>query len=100
MKTTQVPGLILERLESAFLAIWVASVFTTLGNMYYTTIYGIRLLFGKGIQFQRILAIIIVEYFAYTEYLTYYGFLTTVFMPVLLGMIQWFRKQSTPTGEE
>ncbi|MED4585169.1 endospore germination permease [Brevibacillus choshinensis] len=114
VKTAQKTGWFLERLESAFLAIWVASVFTSLGNMYYTTIYGIRLVFGKGIRFQRIMAIIlifpfyyitllpqnIVEFFAYTKYLTYYGYLTTVFIPVLLGIIQWFRKQKTDESYE
>jgi spore germination protein len=37
VKTSEVPGLILERLESAFLGVWVAAVFTTVGNMYYAT---------------------------------------------------------------
>lgn len=37
VKTTEVPGLILERLESAFLGVWVAAVFTSVGNMYYAT---------------------------------------------------------------
>jgi spore germination protein len=31
---TTVPGMILERLESAFLAIWMVAVFTTLINLY------------------------------------------------------------------
>lgn len=59
VKTTQVPGLILERLESAFLAVWVAAVFTTIANCYYTFIYGLRQLFGKGIVFQRIAALVL-----------------------------------------
>ncbi|MEF3313477.1 endospore germination permease [Paenibacillus sp. GYB004] len=37
VKTSEVPGLILERLESAFLGVWVAAVFTSVGNMYYAT---------------------------------------------------------------
>ncbi|GBF74184.1 hypothetical protein PA598K_02516 [Paenibacillus sp. 598K] len=37
VKTTEVPGLILERMESAFLAVWVTAVFTTVGNYYYAT---------------------------------------------------------------
>jgi len=37
VKTTEVPGLVLERMESAFLAVWVTAVFTTLGNYYYAT---------------------------------------------------------------
>lgn len=108
VKTAQRTGWFLERLESAFLAIWVASVFTTLGNMYYTTIYGLRLWFGKGIRFQRIAAFVlmlpffyftllpqnIVEFFAYAEYLTYYGYLATVIIPVLLAIVHWLRKQT------
>lgn len=34
VKTTTVPGFILERMESAFLGIWVAAVFTTLSATY------------------------------------------------------------------
>ncbi|MDF2679977.1 MAG: amino acid permease [Brevibacillus sp.] len=108
VKTAQGTGWFLERLESGFLAIWVASVFTTLGNMYYTTIYGIRLWFGKGIKFQRIMAALlmipffyftlipqsIVEFFAYAEYLMYYGYLTTVITPILLAVIHWLRKET------
>jgi spore germination protein len=56
VKTTQVPGLILERLESAFLAVWVAAVFTTVANVYYAFVYSLRQLFNKGIQFQRIIS--------------------------------------------
>lgn len=59
VKTTQVPGLILERLESAFLAVWVAAVFTTVANAYYAVVYGLRQLFNKGIVFQRILSAIL-----------------------------------------
>lgn len=35
VKTTTVPGFILERLESAFIGIWVAAVFTTVAATYY-----------------------------------------------------------------
>ncbi|MBO8164443.1 MAG: endospore germination permease [Brevibacillus sp.] len=59
VKTTQVPGLILERLESAFLAVWVVAVFTTIGNVYYAFIYGLRQLLGKGIVFQRISSVLL-----------------------------------------
>jgi spore germination protein len=37
-KTTSLPANILERLDAAFLAIWVAAVFTTLFSSYYLTI--------------------------------------------------------------
>jgi spore germination protein len=45
VKTTEVPGLILERLESAFLGVWVAAVFTTVGNLYYATALTIKQVF-------------------------------------------------------
>lgn len=108
VKTATRTGWFPERLESAFLAIWVASVFTTLGNMFYSTVYGIRLLLGKSIRFQRILSSVllipllyvtllpqsIVEFFAYARYLTYYGYISTVLIPVLLAIIHWLRKKT------
>ncbi len=113
VKTAQRTGWFLERLESAFLAIWVASVFTTLGNMYYTTIYGLRLWFGKGIRFQRITALVlmipffyvtlfpqnIVEFFAYAQYLTHLGYGATIGIPILLALIHWLRKQTIEVQE-
>ncbi|GED69481.1 germination protein [Brevibacillus reuszeri] len=105
VKTTQQTGWFLERLESAFLAIWVASVFTTIGNMYYAMIFSLRLWFRKGIRFQRICALVItiplyyftlmpqniVEMFTYMKKLTVYGCLPTIFIPVLLAVTQWIR---------
>jgi spore germination protein len=38
-KTTTLPGNILERLDAAFLAVWVTAVFTTLFSTYYFTIH-------------------------------------------------------------
>lgn len=57
VKTTQVPGQILERLESAFLTVWVVAVFTTVANSFYAVVFGLRQLFNKGIGFQRIISI-------------------------------------------
>lgn len=44
-KNTTVPGFILERPESAFLGIWVAAVFTTVGATYYASLLMISQLF-------------------------------------------------------
>lgn len=44
-KTTSLPGNILERLDAAFLAVWVTAVFTTLFSTYYFTIHVISKLF-------------------------------------------------------
>lgn len=48
VKTTTVPGFILERLESAFIGIWVAAVFTTVAATYYTALLAITQLFRLG----------------------------------------------------
>ncbi|MEJ8547764.1 endospore germination permease [Brevibacillus borstelensis] len=99
VKTTQVPGLILERLESAFLAVWVAAVFTTVANGYYALIYSLRQLLKKGMLFQRIASIVlviplffvairpqnIVEIFNVTTFLGY----TTVWISVVSPLIHW-----------
>jgi len=45
IKNTTVPGFILERLEPAFLGIWVAAVFTTVAATYYATLLNIAQMF-------------------------------------------------------
>lgn len=44
-KTTSLPGGILERLDAAFLAVWVTAVFTTLYSSYFLTVHAISELF-------------------------------------------------------
>ena len=48
IKTTTVPGFILERMESAFVGIWVAAVFTTVGATYYAALLAITQLLRLG----------------------------------------------------
>lgn len=109
VKTAQQTGWFLERIESAFLTIWMASVFTTFGNMYYSMIFATRLWLKKGIRFQRIIALIfffplfyvalwpqnIVEFFAYAQKLTYFSYLPTVLFPILLAVLQLIRSRSS-----
>lgn len=45
VKTTQIQGVILERMESAFLGVWVAAVFTTAANFHFAAIILISKLF-------------------------------------------------------
>lgn len=47
-KATSLPANILERLDAAFLAVWVTAVFTTLLSSYFLTTYSIRQLFRLG----------------------------------------------------
>ncbi|MED1780316.1 endospore germination permease [Brevibacillus fortis] len=107
VKVTQRTGWFLERFESAFLAIWVASVFTTIGNMFYATIFSLRQWFRKGIRFQRISAIVmmvplfffslipqnIVELYSYLKHLTTMGYMVTIFIPILLAITQFMRNK-------
>lgn len=48
VKTTTIPGFILERLESAFIGIWVAAVFTTVGATYFAALLVLTQLFKLG----------------------------------------------------
>lgn len=54
-KTTTLPGNILERLDAAFLAVWVTAVFTTLFSSYYFTVHAlsklVRLRDHRGLSF-------------------------------------------------
>ncbi|KQL48637.1 spore gernimation protein [Brevibacillus choshinensis] len=105
VKTTQVPGLILERLESAFLAVWVAAVFTTVANAYYAFVYGLRQLFNKGIVFQRIVSALmfiplffialwpqnIVEIFRVSSYLGFVSLALNLGVPILYWIILYMK---------
>lgn len=107
VKVTQRTGWFLERFESAFLAIWVASVFTTIGNMFYATIFSLRRWFHKDIRFQRISVIVmmvplfcftlvpqnIVELYSFLKHLTTIGFLVTIIVPILLAITQFMRNR-------
>jgi spore germination protein len=97
VKTTKVPGLILERLESAFLAVWVAAVFTTVANVYYAFILGLRQLLGRGMVFQRVSSGVfliplffialwpenIVELFTFANFMSSFGMASALGIPVL-----------------
>ncbi|UFJ39190.1 spore germination protein [Brevibacillus humidisoli] len=107
VKTTQVPGLVLERIESAFLAVWVAAVFTTVGNVYYAFIYGLRQLLGRGMAFQRIMSVFLLiplfavalfpqnldELFRYSSYLGYLGLVVNLVYPLLYIIVSYLRKR-------
>lgn len=104
VKTTEVPGLILERLESAFLGVWVAAVFTTVGNLYSASVITVRQILGlkKG----RIIAIALLPLYywlslrapnvhALFKYQTYIGYVGVIFVfiiPLLLWIISLVRR--------
>ncbi|WP_079908464.1 GerAB/ArcD/ProY family transporter [Paenibacillus sp. 32352] len=107
VKTTQVPGLILERVESAFLGVWVAAVFTTVGNTYYASSLMVRqILRLKG---HRLIALIhmpifyllamyppsTAKLFQYADYLGYFGSLFAFSIPIVLLLLAIVRKKGT-----
>lgn len=114
VKTTQVPGLILERLESAFLAVWVAAVFTTVANVYYAMIYSLRQLCKRGIGFQRVLSVLltipmlfislwpqnIVEIFQVTSNVGYSTALISLFMALVHWLVMLFRDRGKKLDKE
>ncbi|WP_409174517.1 GerAB/ArcD/ProY family transporter [Brevibacillus fortis] len=114
VKTVRVPGLILERMESAFIAVWVASIFTTVANIYYGTIYALPQWLGMGMVFQRFMAIFlmvplyfislipqnIVHLFKLNSYLAYPGFFVGVFTPVVYAVVTFIRYGRRPISFE
>jgi spore germination protein len=101
VKTTQVPGLILERLESAFLGVWVAAVFTSVATAYYTFIYGLRQYLGRGMTFQRVSSFIlliplfyitfipenIIEIFQVMMYMSWFGLGLNFALPIVYLLV-------------
>jgi spore germination protein len=103
VKTTEVPGLILERLESAFLGVWVASVFTTVGNMYYATAAVVRGTFK--LRSHRWIAVILLpvlywlslmppnmqKLLEYKKWGGYLGIVLAFIVPIVLLILSYIR---------
>lgn len=103
VKTTEVPGLILERLESAFLGVWVAAVFTSVGNMYYATASILRETFK--LRSHRWIAVILLpcfywlslfppnmqKLFEYQKWSGYLGIVLAFVVPILLLILSFIR---------
>jgi len=107
VKTTQVPGLILERVESAFLGVWVAAVFTSVGNTYYAGSLLLRQMFHlKG---HRLIALFhlplfywlamyppsTTKLFEYSDYLGYFGSTVAFTIPGILLLLAIIRKKGS-----
>lgn len=109
VKTTEVPGLILERLESAFLGVWVAAVFTTVGSGFFSSCYALKKL--MNIRSHRYIAIGLLpvlyflamwpdnvhQLFQYLKWVALLGMILNLLTPVILwvlGMVQQERAVS------
>ncbi|WP_199622332.1 GerAB/ArcD/ProY family transporter [Paenibacillus alkalitolerans] len=108
VKVTEVPGLILERLESAFLGVWVAAVFTTTANLYYSSCLIIKQMLGfKG---HRIIALVLFpayyyisllpqnihSLFEYQTHLSFVGAIIALIIPLILLIVAVIRRKGDP----
>ncbi|RCW49416.1 GerAB/ArcD/ProY family transporter [Paenibacillus prosopidis] len=112
-KATSLPANILERLDAAFLAVWVTAVFTTLLSSYFLTIQAINHLFRLRdhkifslfiLPFVFITAMLpqnIVQLYGIIETVGRIGLSLTIGYPGLLLLISIFRKKrGNPVGEK
>ncbi|AFC30459.1 GerAB/ArcD/ProY family transporter [Paenibacillus mucilaginosus] len=110
-KTTTLPGNILERLDAAFLAVWVTAVFTTLFSSYYLTIRAVsRLLRLRDhkmfsffmLPFLFILAMLpdnIIHMYRIVEDVGRIGLGVTILYPMLLLLVARIRGKRGETHE-
>lgn len=108
VKVTEVPGLILERIESAFIGVWVAAVFTTTGNFYFSVCLMVKKIFG--LKSQRLVAVILLPVFYWVslrpsniyellDHLQFAGMIGTclvIVIPLLLLVLAWIQKKGLP----
>ncbi|WP_028547636.1 GerAB/ArcD/ProY family transporter [Paenibacillus sp. UNC451MF] len=104
-KTTSLPANILERLDAAFLAVWVTAVFTTLFSSYYLTIRSLSNLFRLRdhnmfsyflLPFVFILAMLpenILQMYEIIQDISRIGLLVTIVYPGLLLIVALIRKK-------
>lgn len=112
-KATSLPANILERLDAAFLAVWVTAVFTTLLSSYFLTIQAINHLFRLRdhkifslfiLPFVFVMAMLpqnIVQMYEIIETVGRIGLYLTIGYPGMLLLISIFRKKrGNPVGDK
>lgn len=110
-KATSLPGEVLERLDAAFLAVWVSAVFTTLYSTYTLTIRGIRDLFRLSdhrmltffsLPYVFLIAMLppnIIQLYRVIELVGRFGLWLTIAYPLLLLVVANIRKLRDDTHE-
>ncbi|HUC93793.1 MAG TPA: endospore germination permease [Paenibacillus sp.] len=103
VKTTQMPGLVLERTESLFIGVWVTAVFTTVGTMYFAVTMMVKEMLGLRTHRWIALAMLPALYwvsllpqnieslFKWDSLTGYYGGLYLLAMPLLFWLIAMLR---------
>ncbi|GAA0364461.1 GerAB/ArcD/ProY family transporter [Bacillus horti] len=106
VKVTQAPGQVLERMESAFLGVWVAAVFSASANLYYVSTILISKYF-KLARYRRwvslgLLPIIfwlsllprnVIQLFDWQLLLSFAGAIITFVLPILMLLLAIVRKK-------
>ncbi|WP_127586602.1 GerAB/ArcD/ProY family transporter [Paenibacillus koleovorans] len=104
-KTTSLPANILERLDAAFLAVWVTAVFTTLFSTYYFTIHSLSELFKLKdhrmftmllLPFVFVIAMLpqnVLQMYAVIDHIGQLGLVVTILYPLLLLLVAMIRKK-------
>jgi len=104
-KTTSLPANILERLDAAFLAVWVTAVFTTLFSSYFLMIHATTELFQLRnhrmfslffLPFVFIIAMVpdnVLQMYELIEIVGRFGLLITVVYPTILWVVALIRKK-------
>ncbi len=103
-KTTSLPANILERLDAAFIAVWVAAVFTTLYVSYFLTILAMSQLFRlkdhKALSFAILPVIFVIamlpqsvaQLYEVIEWVGRFGLLITIAYPAFLLLVASIRR--------
>ncbi|MFC7391772.1 GerAB/ArcD/ProY family transporter [Scopulibacillus cellulosilyticus] len=117
-KTATLPGAVIERLDPAFISIWVAAVFTTISNSYYFTCFSIVQLIdfkdkNKARRWLGLCAFPIIIYvtliseniFTFNKWETITGIIglfTEIIIPIILLLLAILtkRKGGTKNGKE
>ncbi|WNC12954.1 endospore germination permease [Brevibacillus brevis] len=111
-KATSLPANILERMDAAFLAVWVTAVFTTLFSSYYLTLHSISKLFRLRdhrmfsfflLPFVFIVAMIpqnIMQMYDIIEVISRLGLFITIVYPAILLIVAVIRGKREDRSDE
>jgi spore germination protein len=103
-KTTSLPANVLERLDGAFIAVWVTAVFTTLFSTYYFTIHSLsqllrlrdhKLFSFMLLPFVFVIAMLpqnVVQMYDIISIIGRYGLVLTILYPGILLLVAFIRK--------
>ena len=106
VRSINLPGLFIERLDGVMLGIWVFTVYTTMISLYFALTYSLSKVLGTKEHKQYALPMVPIIYFlslipeniaqldkATTYLFKYFGIILIFVVPILLLLIAWIRKK-------